>query len=74
MSSPRTFTHMLHPRYRLMDDLMNVSLKPGSALRVAFLKLKSENEIAEVFELVGGFRHQFEMIEHFSCVGYAMYD
>ncbi|GJZ89941.1 stress-response A/B barrel domain-containing protein UP3-like protein [Tanacetum coccineum] len=96
MSSPRTFTHMLHPRYRLMDDLMkyrvypehlrlrmetvkpiiddvmvvdwifncaSVSPNPGSAMRVAFLKLKSKNEKDEVLEVVGGIRDQLEMIQ-----------
>lgn len=58
----------------IIDDVMAVdwisnSTKPGSAMRVAFLKLKdslSENEKAEVLELVGGIRGQFEMIEQFS--------
>ncbi|GKE48029.1 stress-response A/B barrel domain-containing protein UP3-like protein [Tanacetum coccineum] len=103
-SRSSSFTHMLHTRYRSMDDLSkyrlhpehlrlrmetvkpivddvmavdwistcgngSVSPKPGSAMRVALLKLKdslNENERGEVLELVGGIRDQFEMIQQYS--------
>ncbi|GKG16392.1 hypothetical protein Tco_0358715 [Tanacetum coccineum] len=56
----------------IIDDVMvvdwifnyaSVSPNPGSAMRVAFLKLKSKNEKDEVLEVVGGIRDQLEMIQ-----------
>ncbi|KAI3714512.1 hypothetical protein L6452_21467 [Arctium lappa] len=62
----------------IVDDLMavdwisnggSVSPKPGSAMRVSFLKLKEnfgENEKARVLEVIGGIKDQFQAIEQLS--------
>nr|KAJ0218221.1 hypothetical protein LSAT_V11C300104110 [Lactuca sativa] len=62
----------------IIDDVMavdwmsngaSVSLKPGSAMRVTFLKLKGnlgENEKARVLEVIGGIKDQFQAIEQLS--------
>ncbi|CAI9301845.1 unnamed protein product [Lactuca saligna] len=52
-----------------MFNSASVSLKPGSAMRVTFLKLKGnlgENEKARVLEVIGGIKDQFQAIEQLS--------
>ncbi|XP_076910398.1 stress-response A/B barrel domain-containing protein UP3-like [Bidens hawaiensis] len=98
-SSSLTFTHMLHSRYRSVDDLKeyaahpehvrvvtenikpiiddimavdwisddaSVSPKPGSAVRVTFLKLKDESEKSRVLEVIRGIKDEFPAIEQLS--------
>ncbi|KAI3524799.1 hypothetical protein L1887_03463 [Cichorium endivia] len=62
----------------IIDDIMavdwisngaSVSPKPGSAMRVTFLKLKEnlgEDEKARVLEVIGGIKDQFQTIEQLS--------
>ncbi|KAL7600891.1 hypothetical protein Lser_V15G25256 [Lactuca serriola] len=62
----------------IIDDVMavdwmsngaSVSPKPGSEMRVTFLKLKGnlgENEKARVLEVIGGIKDQFQAIEQLS--------
>ncbi|KAI3507861.1 hypothetical protein L1887_22856 [Cichorium endivia] len=52
-----------------MSDDASVSSKPGSAMRVTFLKLKEnlgENEKAKVLEVIGGIKDQFQSIDQLS--------
>ncbi|KAK9071201.1 hypothetical protein SSX86_009769 [Deinandra increscens subsp. villosa] len=70
----RVVTENIKP---IIDDLMAVdwlsdgviSPKPGSAMRVTFLKLKEnlgENERSRVLEVIGGIKDQFPAIEQLS--------
>ncbi|KAL7598364.1 hypothetical protein Lser_V15G25507 [Lactuca serriola] len=71
----RVVTENIKP---IIDDIMavdwisndaSVSPKPGSAMRVSFLKLKEnlgENEKARVLEVIGGIKDQFQSIEQLS--------
>ncbi|GJR13680.1 hypothetical protein Tco_0796332 [Tanacetum coccineum] len=65
-----TTNHHLHASHSLlssMDDLRKYKVHPEHLhLRMETDSL-NENEKAEVLELVGGTRYQFEMIQHFSC-------
>ncbi|KAL4589432.1 hypothetical protein LXL04_002339 [Taraxacum kok-saghyz] len=71
----RVVTENIKP---IIDDIMavdwisngaSVSPKPGSAMRLTFLKLKEnlgENEKARVLEVIGGIKDQFQAIEQLS--------
>ncbi|XP_023744292.1 stress-response A/B barrel domain-containing protein UP3, partial [Lactuca sativa] len=70
--------HVVNENKLIIDDVMpidwmsngaSVSPKPGSAMRVTFLKLKEnlgENEKARVLEVIGGIKDQFQAIEQLS--------
>ncbi|KAM0018237.1 putative stress-response A/B barrel domain-containing protein HS1/DABB1 [Helianthus debilis subsp. tardiflorus] len=72
----RVVTENIKP---IIDDIMavdwmsnsasSVSLKPGSAMRVTFVKLKEnlgENEKSRVLEVIGGMKDEFPRIEELS--------
>ncbi|XP_071742154.1 stress-response A/B barrel domain-containing protein UP3-like [Rutidosis leptorrhynchoides] len=71
----RVVTENIKP---IIDDIMavdwisndaSVPPKPGSAMRVTFLKLKEnlgENEKTRVLEVIGGIKNQFKSIEELS--------